>query len=993
MVVPWTVRHGARRRLKMVRAALEPLESRTLLNAQTINLDGGDPIALDQPTIHALLTSNGTMLTGDGPDGEPGYYDIEGFLDTGTSGLLIDSATAASFGVNQTTSNGQIVTYNDSGVAGGEGFGISDPLTISLAPSTADNDTRGGGLGDLLDFGNGPPLPSEYTQTFNNLRLQISRDAVDPLLGGIDIFGMPVMQNKVVYIDPTPANNNSTLSTYIYNPGDPAIPSTNLHVKLTYASFDQFTSLTPSGAPGPAEMDNPFIGPNPLAPLSAKKPFDNTQPVTMTFGDSDPASASGSFLFDTGAQASFISLAEAAKLGVHYAPGSYNSDDPELVDANGDPLVNQFAIPIGGIGGTVNAAGFYLNTLNIPTIEGPSIQFSEAPVLVTDVTVTNPNTQQSLTLDGDFGVNFMVATTDLDGFDTVDSPFDKITFDQANGILGLDDPNVSVIPWPTASSSAGDLTTAGGSTYTFTVNYAATGGQTLTAATIDSNNILVTGPHGFSQLATEVSVNQNGSGSPTTVTYRINAPAGGWDIANDGDYTINVQPNQVGDSAGDFVRSQPLAAFSIAITPASIPSTGGADTYYVRIDPASIYTEVYVNTVSSGDPTYLFVPTAIPTMLISGAGGNDAATVDFSVGDPLPNGGLSFDGGTGVNSISFIGTNTNDNLTIDGSQVTFGDIPISYANTQSITVDGGFGNDTVEQLAQPSAALTFTGIGQDTLIVDAGSFTFSGNPAIDTSNLTVFDFSTVTFAAAAAGSGLTAQTLAALNLGPGAIAQLANPASHSDRTVLVLGNLTESSTSTLDLSKNDMIVRNGNLPNLARRLKTGRNAGHAYWKGSGIISSAAAADTRFLTTLGIRPSPGTVFDGVPTSINDVLVKYTYYGDADLNGTVNGADYQQIDSGFGIHLTGWSNGDFNYDGVVDGTDYSLLDNTFNQVGATGASPLAIVATPEVVKTFATTPLANPAPIGTPATFPELSSSQQISELLDGWETNHHPILFA
>jgi hypothetical protein len=72
------------------------------------------------------------------------------------------------------------------------------------------------------------------------------------------------------------------------------------------------------------------------------------------------------------------------------------------------------------------------------------------------------------------------------------------------------------------------------------------------------------------------------------------------------------------------------------------------------------------------------------------------------------------------------------------------------------------------------------------------------------------------------------------------------------------------------------------------------------------------------------------------------VKYTYYGDADLSGTINGADYAQIDNGFGNDLTGWANGDFNYDGVVDGTDYSLIDNTFNQITATTAIPLAITA---------------------------------------------------
>src|ERR1019366_6650085 len=203
--------------------------------------------------------------------------------------------------------------------------------------------------------------------------------------------------------------------TYLYNPGDAGIPSTNLHVKLNYTSFSQFTSLTPSGAPGPSEAQNPFIGPNPLASISAKKPFDNTPAVGMTFGSD---SATGSFLFDTGAQASFISQAEAAKLGVYYAPGTYNSASPELDDGSGNPLTNQFTIPIGGIGGTVNAAVFYLDSMTIPTIEGPGIRFLGAPVLVTDVTVTNPITKQAVTLDGDFGVNFLVASTDVNGLST-----------------------------------------------------------------------------------------------------------------------------------------------------------------------------------------------------------------------------------------------------------------------------------------------------------------------------------------------------------------------------------------------------------------------------------------------------------------------------------------------------------------------------------------------------------------------------------------------
>jgi hypothetical protein len=71
----------------------------------------------------------------------------------------------------------------------------------------------------------------------------------------------------------------------------------------------------------------------------------------------------------------------------------------------------------------------------------------------------------------------------------------------------------------------------------------------------------------------------------------------------------------------------------------------------------------------------------------------------------------------------------------------------------------------------------------------------------------------------------------------------------------------------------------------------------------------------------------------------VLVKYTYYGDANLDGQVDGSDYTKIDNGFNNHLTGWINGDFNYDGAVDGSDYTLIDNAFNTQSASIAASIA------------------------------------------------------
>jgi hypothetical protein len=69
-----------------------------------------------------------------------------------------------------------------------------------------------------------------------------------------------------------------------------------------------------------------------------------------------------------------------------------------------------------------------------------------------------------------------------------------------------------------------------------------------------------------------------------------------------------------------------------------------------------------------------------------------------------------------------------------------------------------------------------------------------------------------------------------------------------------------------------------------------------------------------------------LFDGQDPASTDLLIKSTYFGDADLTGSVNPTDYSFIDNGYAMALTGWVNGDFNYDAAVNATDYSLIDTT-------------------------------------------------------------------
>ena len=64
--------------------------------------------------------------------------------------------------------------------------------------------------------------------------------------------------------------------------------------------------------------------------------------------------------------------------------------------------------------------------------------------------------------------------------------------------------------------------------------------------------------------------------------------------------------------------------------------------------------------------------------------------------------------------------------------------------------------------------------------------------------------------------------------------------------------------------------------------------------------------------------------------------YTLLGDANLDGKVNGTDFNLMAANFNQAVTnGWDKGDFNYDGKVNGSDFVLLADNFNQFASQSA----------------------------------------------------------
>ena len=162
-----------------------------------------------------------------------------------------------------------------------------------------------------------------------------------------------------------------------------------------------------------------------------------------------------------------------------------------------------------------------------------------------------------------------------------------------------------------------------------------------------------------------------------------------------------------------------------------------------------------------------------------------------------------------------------------------------------------------------------------------------------------------------------------------------------------LGTLAIAANASLDIADNTMLIRGGNVGSfqngaytgITGMIQTGRTP-NCTWDGTGIVTSMADAAAG-LTGVGIGKaadllflSPGAtgVWDGHTVDASTVIVKYTYAGDANLDGLVDAADYGMIDNYYQFPGTsGYANGDFNFDGVIDAGDYGYIDNSFQLQG--------------------------------------------------------------
>jgi fibronectin-binding autotransporter adhesin len=271
--------------------------------------------------------------------------------------------------------------------------------------------------------------------------------------------------------------------------------------------------------------------------------------------------------------------------------------------------------------------------------------------------------------------------------------------------------------------------------------------------------------------------------------------------------------------------------------------------------------------------------------------GASGATLDASGTGALAlgnAGGVNVTGGTGARTLTLTGSNTGNN---------------SLGGTLA---DGTLVTDTL--------AVTKTGVGKWVL---GGANTYTAGTTVSAGTLS-----------AAHGDAFAG---GALTVADGATGMIEPNTAKG----VTLATMNLNTSGKFDLTNNSMVLKTATVAAVQAEIVKAFNAGQ--WNGAaGLTSSTAATASPAVTAIGFASNGilnRTDFKGVQgLDPDDVLVKYTYYGDSDLNGQTTLDDYTLFLNGYQTAGTTWVQGDYDYNGLVTLDDFTLFLAGYQQQGA-------------------------------------------------------------
>ena len=159
--------------------------------------------------------------------------------------------------------------------------------------------------------------------------------------------------------------------------------------------------------------------------------------------------------------------------------------------------------------------------------------------------------------------------------------------------------------------------------------------------------------------------------------------------------------------------------------------------------------------------------------------------------------------------------------------------------------------------------------------------------------------------------------------------QIASGSNHA-LTTLTNANLTLSG-GKLNLTNNDLLLQGGAAKQFTLNAAlTAPVSGVPYGAPAGSLITTGVLTGDQWNMLRSNAQ----FDGQTLVSADLALRYTYAGDANLDGAITADDYAQIDAGYLLGLTpSWLTGDFNHDGSIDGADYAMIDTNLTAQGST------------------------------------------------------------
>ncbi len=352
--------------------------------------------------------------------------------------------------------------------------------------------------------------------------------------------------------------------------------------------------------------------------------------------------------------------------------------------------------------------------------------------------------------------------------------------------------------------------------------------------------------------------------------------------------------------------------------PNSIVGTNGSDTYLLRRSGSIV--QLFLNSTGTGSPAYSGSLSLADSILISGIDGNDWLIVDYSAGDPIPAKGIYFDGGMNDDTITVKGIGLADQFTIhSANRITHNATELSAGSTESLVLAGGnfaIGSNLTGQNLQVSGSNTLASFSQlqelSSLSIDSGANVVSAssdpdNPAI------LIDLVTI--------------NNASLTVAPNS--QLSGVSRFSNLSILGSGKL--------ELHDNDLVIDFGSAANAYASMRNYVKSGLALLGGNGGGISSTEVDNQSRSGTMLAVVDNTQIGGAITSLSgfsdfgasSILIKYTWFGDSNLDGAVDSSDYALIDTGATSSgaVAGWVFGDYDYSDGIDDSDYALIDTGF------------------------------------------------------------------